>query len=61
MESSFPCKICNETGHKTSKCPDIGPNAPPPSGGGGGGSHDEDDEKAVLKLVVTLFTNGVKL
>jgi len=58
MESTTACKICNEAGHKSSKCPELGPNAPPPSGGGGGGGGDEDDEKAALKLVVSVLING---
>lgn len=51
MDSAKVCTICQNQGHKASKCPELGPNAPPPSGGGGGGHDHDDDEKASISKV----------
>lgn len=47
MNRICPCRICNEIGHSSSKCPCLTEDLKQGfySGGGGGGhSHDEDDE-----------------
>ena len=44
----IPCTICQQGGHRASKCPELTAPLRPgffaPSGGGGH-SHDDDDEK----------------
>jgi hypothetical protein len=42
MFASTPCRICDETGHKASKCPELSSNKPPTPQRGGHGD-DEDD------------------
>ena len=43
MNPASPCTLCNEDGHKASKCPELW-KATPGGGGGGGHDHDDDDE-----------------
>jgi hypothetical protein len=41
MFSSIPCKLCNNTGHRLGKCPELWQNnVPPPQKGG----HDHDED-----------------
>jgi hypothetical protein len=54
--SPVMCRVCGGTGHKLSKCKELG--LPPegffkPSGGGGHCHDEEDDEKLAKQL--TLF------
>jgi hypothetical protein len=46
MLTSNPCSICSETGHSSSKCPELSsetkhPDAPQPSGPRGQGEDDD--------------------
>jgi hypothetical protein len=46
------CSLCNETDHRTEKCPDLceplkNTGFSGAGGGGGGHSHDDDDESIV--------------
>jgi hypothetical protein len=47
----IPCTICQEDGHKASKCPTLHSPLTPGfhqgGGGGGGHSHDDDDDEAI--------------
>ena len=49
MEFS-PCKICNETGHQVSKCPELCASLYGKLGEGGqrGHSHEEEEEAKVV-------------
>jgi hypothetical protein len=57
MDSTNLCSVCQNYGHRVSKCPELGPNAPPPSGGGGGSHSHDDDERATLTMPVTKVLN----
>lgn len=46
MFASTPCRICDEVGHKASKCPDLSNCKPPPAQRGG---HDDDEEDSLTK------------
>ena len=50
MDSTNLCSICQNYGHRVSKCPELGPNSPPPSGGGGGSHSHDDDERAAIYI-----------
>ena len=61
MFPPIPCSICNESGHKPSKCPDLSSNTPPPPQKG---DHDHDEDHLTVtnsgKCVAQDFnqTNG---
>ena len=42
-----PCRICNETGHRLTKCPELWMNKTPPPQKGG---HDDDEEDSLRML-----------
>ena len=46
---AFPCTICNNAGHKSSKCPELWH---PEKAGGGGHAHEDDDEKSLIATLV---------
>ena len=49
MFASAPCKVCDETGHSASKCPDLHDMKPPPPQKGGHGDDEEDHLRIVTK------------
>jgi hypothetical protein len=53
MNSAYPCSICQEGGHKASKCPEL--HHPEKASGGGGGGHDHDDDEKVAPVTFTYF------
>lgn len=64
MNRVCPCRICNEVGHSSSKCPCLTEDTKSGfySGGGGGGghSHDDDDETIGKKLNETFHNLSVQ-
>jgi hypothetical protein len=58
---SVACSICNEHGHRTSKCPDLTdplrPGFSGASGGGGHGGGDDEDEKVSFLITYTSRRN----
>lgn len=49
MFASVLCRICDEAGHRASKCPELYDSKPPPPQKGGHGDDEEDHLYIVTK------------
>jgi hypothetical protein len=55
MNSAYPCSICQEGGHKASKCPEL--HQPEKVSGGGGGGHDHDDDEKIEPVMIPVISS----
>lgn len=55
------CTICQEDGHKASRCPHLGDPLKEgfQGGGGGGGGHDHDDDEGLTLKAPHEFSVGI--
>lgn len=51
MDSTLPCSVCKEPGHRSRKCPTLHELLKEGfySGGGGGGGHDHEEDEKMMK------------
>jgi hypothetical protein len=55
MDGGIKCMLCNDHGHKVSKCPSLYDMNIEPTKSGGSHSHDEDEE--CVSILNMLFLN----
>ena len=57
MDRGCPCAICDDTSHKTARCPEL--YHPEKVSGGGGGGHDHDDDDDHLPLITQYINSSL--